>query len=118
MSKYGFDLDGTLEVPFIAQLARDLYEAGHEVHVVTGANSDTGPWTLEARQEQLAYLKVPYTELHRCFGTTLKDIAAEKVRVLRENKIKLMIDDMPEYCKAMAQAEVGQILFVVRPSLL
>lgn len=118
MSKYGFDLDGTLEVPHIAQLARDLYNAGHEVHVITGANADTGPWTLESRQEQLAYLQVPYTELHRCFGKTLTEIAAAKITVLKENKIKLMIDDMPEYCRPMAQAECAQVLFVVRPSLL
>ena len=40
MSKYGFDLDGTLDDPRILQLAKDLQSAGHAVYVISAGHLD------------------------------------------------------------------------------
>lgn len=111
MSRYAFDLDGTLDRPEIAQLANDLYAAGHEIHVVTGGHADTGEWTIEARKQKLAALNVNYTSIIRCFGATLDDIGREKARQLRALDAILMFDDAPIYVEHTSQ--ICTTLFVV-----
>jgi len=61
MSKYGFDLDGTLDNPNITQLARDLYEAGHSIYVISAAHMDTP--TTEEKVQKLKDMGMDYTEL-------------------------------------------------------
>ena len=102
MSTYAFDLDGTLDRPELAQLARDLFAAGHEVHIVTGARADVGEWTIAARQEKLASLAVNYTLIHRCFGATHDAVGSEKRRVCDEIGALLMFDDAPSYIKELS----------------
>lgn len=97
MSKYGFDLDGTLDIPAIAQLANDLYAAGHEVYIVTGGFGDRGEWTITEREKKLTRLKVRYTEIIRCLKPTFEEIGQEKGRVCHERGIILLFDDSDTY---------------------
>lgn len=36
MTNYAFDIDGTLTIPAIKNLANDLYDAGHVICIITG----------------------------------------------------------------------------------
>jgi len=104
MSKYGFDIDGTLTRTAIRLLACDLLKAGHEIHVITGALEDSGEWTIESRLAQLSELGVEYTKLHRCFGKNLWEVGEEKGRVCRENRIDLLFEDSSTYVRAVGDA--------------
>jgi hypothetical protein len=114
VSRYAFDLDDTLDVPVIAQLARDLHAAGHEVHVVTGCPADVGEWTVQARHEKLARLNVPFTELHRCWGQDIHSIGVSKGIVLRSLGDPLFIDDNPGLIRGAATISSCTKLWVVR----
>ena len=99
MSKYGFDIDGTLTRTSIARLANELFQAGHEIHVITGALRDEGMWTISARELQLKDLGVRYTELHRCFGDSLERIGAEKAKVCAGLGLVMMFEDSSTYIR-------------------
>lgn len=101
MSIYAFDLDGTLDRPELAQLANDLLAAGHEVHVVTGAQADIGEWTLEARHAKLASLGVSPSAIHRCFGLTYEEIGRKKREVCDSIGAILVFDDANSYVRQL-----------------
>lgn len=109
MSKYGFDLDGVLSRPALAQLANDLYDAGHDVYVVTGALADTGEWTLPARRLQLKRYGVRYTEILRVMDPDLGRIGELKGRVCDQFGITVLIDDSLLYLQG-----AGTVSSVVR----
>lgn len=101
MSVYAFDLDNTLERPEIAQLANDLYDAGHEVHVVTGGLADSGEWTMEARKARLAENGVRYTSLRRCLDPDIRNIGAIKGSVCHELGASVIFDDRADYLEGV-----------------
>ena len=98
---YGFDLDGTLTKPAIAQLANDLFDAGHRIYVITGGMADSGEWTIERRQELLAKLGVKYTKVVRCLAPSFREIADLKNKACQEYNISVMLDDMDIYLNAI-----------------
>jgi len=97
MSRYGFDLDGTLDREPIRQLARDLFEAGHKIYIVTGGLEDSGEWTAESRMQRLKDLGVPYTNIVRCLHPDITKIGAMKGDACRKLGIALLIDDSMMY---------------------
>lgn len=97
MSRYGFDLDGTLDRPALRDLCNALYDAGHQTYVITGGFEDSGEWTEEARRQRLADLGVRCTELRRCIALGFPLIAELKKRVCEELKIDVYFDDMVTY---------------------
>jgi len=101
MSIYAFDLDGTLDRLELAQLARDLHAAGHEIHIVTGALADIGEWTLAAREAKLAQLNVPYTTIQRCFGSTYEEIGRRKKEVCDALAVTVVLDDANSYIRQL-----------------
>jgi len=105
MSAYGFDLDDTLTVSGIRQMANDLFQAGHSVYVITGAFADTGEWTLEGRIQQLTDLGVSYTEIIRCIAPTWEEIGRMKGEACDRLHISVFIDDFDVYLNnALTQA--------------
>lgn len=104
MTAYGFDLDGTLDNLVLAQLANDLYDAGHEVWVVTGGLADTGEWTLEARERRLAALGVRYTGIVRCIHPDIRQVGLLKGRECERLGISVLVDDDRQYLEAVAVA--------------
>lgn len=113
MSKYGFDLDGTLTRPELAQLANDLYDAGHEVYVVTGALADTGEWTMSAREERLASLGIRYTEIVRAIDPDINQVGRRKGEACKERGISLLIDDALGYLQGVSQVSPTLCLLVL-----
>jgi tagatose-1,6-bisphosphate aldolase len=109
--KYGFDLDGTLDRPVIRDLCNILFDAGHEIYVITGGIADTGEWTEEARKEKLLKIGAKYTKIIRCLKPSFPEIAEEKDRMCKELSIDLFFDDMPVYIDAVKKNT--QCLFVV-----
>ena len=99
--KFGFDLDGTLDRTQIRLLSNALYEAGHEVHVITGGMTDTGEWTMAARIAKCDSLGIMRTAIHRAFGPDLHAIGLEKARILKELGIGLMFEDSSSYIRAI-----------------
>ena len=104
MTAYGFDLDGTLDQPALALLANDLYDAGHEVYVITGGLSDSGEWTLAAREDRLAALGVRCTDIIRCLDPDVRNIGALKGKACARLGITVMLDDMPLFMNGIATA--------------
>lgn len=55
--KIGFDLDGTLDKPAVLALAKKLWEAGCEIHIITGVFPESDPaLSYEAKLAKLARL--------------------------------------------------------------
>lgn len=114
MSIYAFDLDGTLDVPAIARLARDLYAAGHKIHVVTG-------WldpickdielVRQSKTQKLEALGVPYHEMHlvRAPVRDFSIVAKAKAEILKKIEAGLFIDDMIEFAQASFSVGVSSL---------
>lgn len=113
--KWGFDLDGTLSHEDIRDLANALFDAGHEVHVLTGFVPDGG-YTADMKVAKLKRLEVKYTKLHLCEGETMEDIGYTKAMIVRREGIKLMIDDDPTFVRQMVYYTNQPILMVVTRS--
>lgn len=113
MSRYAFDLDGTLDVPAIAQLARDLHAAGHEIHILTAALADEGWMTIPAKEEKLRRLGVPYTQMHRPCFPTQEQCGHAKGEILKELGDPLFIDDSPLFHQLVPQHSSAARLWVV-----
>ncbi len=103
MTAYGFDLDGTLDRPALAQLTNDLYDAGHKVYVVTGGLADTGEWTMAAREAKLAALGVHCTGIIRCLDPDIRMLGLLKGRECRRLGISVMFDDSSFYLRGIAE---------------
>ena len=112
--KIGFDLDGTLDVPALRDLANALHAAGHEVYVVTGGLADTGEWTMPAREQRLAALGVNCTEIVRCITPRIADIGALKAQACVEREIPILLDDSGMYIDGARAASSGLCLLQVR----
>lgn len=111
--KYGFDLDGTLDHPELLALANLLFDAGHEVHVLTGFVPGGGYTSLK-KYEKLARLGVRCTAVHLCEGETNEEIGYSKAVVLNRLGIPFMVDDDPVFVRQMAYYSGARILMVVR----
>lgn len=81
--KFGFDWGASLEVnESLRQIARDLFAAGHEVHLIPACGeypSDEiyGYW--------MDFIQVPYTGIHRC---VVREGDHEYTAGLKVNKMK------------------------------
>lgn len=113
MTAYGFDLDGTLDRPGLVQLANDLYDAGHEVYVITGGFSDSGEWTAEARRQRLVALGVRCTEVVRCLDRDLAEIGRMKGRACQEHGVSVMFDDFGVYLTGVGETSTAVRLLVL-----
>lgn len=96
--KYGFDLDGTLDRPVIAELARALHAAGHEIHIITASPFGNPKHSKNAKETKLAALRVPYHQLHIASGTFIDEMAKKKADFVQLNHIDFFIDDMFDFC--------------------
>lgn len=113
MTSYGFDLDGTLDRPALAQLANDLYDAGHEVYVVTGGLSDEGEWSAAAREQRLAALGVRCTAIVRCIDPDTWRIGALKGEACARLGISVLVDDSCHYLEKVPDASDAVRLLVL-----
>lgn len=113
MTAYGFDLDGTLDRPALAQLANDLYDAGHEVYVITGGLADAGEWSQQAREQKLAVLGVRCTGIIRCISADVRGIGALKGRQCARLGISVIIDDDLRYLDSAGAASDAVRLLVL-----
>lgn len=110
--KWGFDLDGTLDHIEIRDMCNALYDAGHEIHILTGFVPGGG-YTAEDKLAKIERLGVKYSKLHLCEGDTMEDIGYTKAQILRNYNIPLMIDDDPTFVKQMAYYSTSRILMVI-----
>lgn len=112
MSKYGFDLDGTLDKPHLVTLANDLICAGHEVHIISGCFLDADWQNEEAKQKKLIRLGVDHRAiLHvihalrvgegRDLVYVLRDLGMRKGALVEELGIIAMFDDSQDYINDM-----------------
>jgi hypothetical protein len=111
--KWGFDLDGTLDHEEIRALANILFDLEHEVHVLTGF-FPTGTYTEQMKYDKLKRLGVRCTQLHLCEGSNMEDIGYTKAQILNRLGIRFMVDDDPDFVKAMVHYSQARILMVVR----
>jgi hypothetical protein len=113
MTAYGFDLDGTLDRPALARMANDLYDAGHEVYVVTGGLAEAGAWTLEARKRKLAALGVRYTKIVRCIDPDIRKLGVMKGLECSRLGIDVLLDDSRLYLDGIAAVSGAVRLLVL-----
>lgn len=115
LKRVGFDLDGTLDRPEIAALARLLYAAGVEIHVITvGALGGDAPEDAEAmymrKIERLTFLDVPFTKVHVVTGDNFSDAGEEKAAIINAYEIPIMVDDAPTFVSVMVKDTSAMIL--------
>lgn len=108
--KCGFDLDGTLDHPEIRNLCNALFDAGHEVHILTGY-WPTGNYTEQMKHDKIARLGVRYTQLHLCEGASMAEIGQTKAAILNRYGIEFMIDDPLRY--RIGRAPALQLLITI-----
>lgn len=101
--KFGFDLDGTLDVPVIREIAAAVLAAGHEVHIITASIEGKPEFSRPAKLAKLDRLKVKYTHLFLAMGYMFDECVAEKARYVQEEKIDFFIDDMFEFCNGVSK---------------
>lgn len=111
--KWGFDLDGTLDHEEIRDLANVLFDAGHEVHILTGSVPGSD-YTEEKKVAKCHRLGVRYTQLHLCAGNSMEEIGYVKAQYLNRLGIKFMVDDDPIFVRQMAHYSPARLLMVVR----
>lgn len=115
---FAFDLDGTLDRPELAQLANLLFDAGHDIHVITAhAIAVAGYYaTRESKVKKLDKLGVRYTKLHLASGANYSEVGLDKARVIREEGIEVMFDDSTTFCNMMAEYSNAVVLRVREPN--
>lgn len=113
MTAYGFDLDGTLDRPALARMANDLYDAGHDVYVVTGGLAEAGEWTLAARKRKLKALGVRYTAVVRCIDPDIRKLGVLKGTECSRLGIDVLIDDSSSYLNGVAAVSSAVRLLVL-----
>ena len=111
--KFGFDLDGTLDHEEIKTLANILYDAGQEVHVLTGFVPEGG-YTEDMKIDKLRRLGIRCTQVHLCEGENMEEIGYTKAQTLNRPGIAFMVDDDPTFVKQMVHYSNARILLVVR----
>jgi hypothetical protein len=62
--RFGFDLDGCLDKPELRELARILFAAGHEIHIITAIFPDAPNQTHHVKHEKVNRLRIAHTKLH------------------------------------------------------
>lgn len=113
MSTYAFDLDGTLDKPWITQLCNDLYDAGHTILIVTGGLADSGEWTVPAREQRLQQLGVKYSEIVRVIDPDIQKIGGLKGRICAERKAIVLFDDADMYLVGAYKSGYGRLCKVL-----
>lgn len=119
LTKIGFDLDGTLDRPEIAALARLLYAAGVEIHIITvGALDGDGPEATEVmharKVERLAFLSIPYQHLHVVTGANFDEAGEEKAAIVNYYELPIVIDDSGSFVKALV-ADTSAMVLHLKP---
>src|SRR6266478_1724156 len=93
--KIGFDLDGTLDRPHIAELCRVLLAGSHEVHIITGVFPEALGWQdHKAHLHVLTAMPSTYDRAYR-----LTDLGLRKGALCEELGITLFLDDSALYCE-------------------
>lgn len=113
MSKYGFDLDGTVSVPAVRDLANDLFDAGHEIYIITGGLADSGEWTMAAREARLALYGVRYTEIIRCIDPDINQLGRIKGAECNRLGVTVIFDDAIPYLQGIGEVSSVQRMLVV-----
>jgi hypothetical protein len=113
MTVYAFDLDGTLDRPGLVRLANDLYDAGHDVYVVTGGLADMGEWTMQAREAKLTALGARYTQIVRVIDPDIGQIGRLKGEACDRLNAAILVDDAPAY---LAGASTSAVKLLVLPA--
>lgn len=119
--RIGFDLDGTLDRPALAELAKSLLADGHEVHIITGVFDEAGDWQNGAakyvklvglgiqcheypavRQHGTAMLHVLHA-VDVSFGLEyrLRDLGLRKGALCHKFGITMFFDDSETYCEML-----------------
>jgi len=134
----GFDLDGTLEKPGMAQLLKTLLAAGHEVHIMSGVFLESGPWQDQtAKRMKLVRLQIPIMEpfdlqlareqrralLHIVEAVSnkefdrdyrLADIGLRKGALCFKYGVEIFFDDSALYCEMIPKMSGGTTVIHVR----
>lgn len=138
---FGFDLDGTLDSPAVAELARTLILAGVSVHIITGTFGESGDYqSAEAKERKLVRLRIPFvfpvtddsgrplrtytpglatlhvlTAVDPSYGTEyrLRDLGLRKGSLCEELGIDLFVDDSELYCEMIPKMSGGTALLRV-----
>jgi hypothetical protein len=133
--KIGFDLDGTLDRPILANLCKALLAEGHEVHVITGTFSESGAYQApRAKRAKLMRIGIPFTDgftgwapgngqalLHVLdavdvkFGTEyrLRDLGLRKGALCEEYGVEVFFDDSEVYCEMIPKMSGGTTVLQV-----
>lgn len=134
--KVGFDLDGCLDKPAIAELAKKLINDGVEVHIITGNFPEAGNWQQsEAKCAKLDRLGIRYFDpsktqsLHLNYAHLhiisampetysrdyrLADIGMRKGELCERLGITLMFDDSDLYCDMIPKMAGATTILHVR----
>lgn len=131
----GFDLDGTLDHPALADMCRAMLLAGHEVHIISGRFPEAGSWQDveekrqkldamnifhfmdgEEAQEDAAMLHVLDAVEHKKFDIDYRrgDLGMRKGDLCRRLGVQVYIDDSASFCESFRAMNRGCALLQVK----
>lgn len=114
---FAFDLDGTLDRPEVADLARLLLRTGHEVHIITGVFLEAGDWQCDAaKHEKLKRIGgLDDAKVHVLWAMPetyprdyrLADLGLRKGALCEKLGVRMLFDDNETYCEMAKKMHGG-----------
>jgi len=125
----GFDLDGTLDKPELAELAKYFLAGGHIVHVITSTFPESGPWqSMESKFAKLVRIGIPmnhdltnknpirgHATLHvllpidkdvePSIDARLRDLGLQKGNLTQRLGCDLFFDDSATFCEMIPRMD-------------
>jgi hypothetical protein len=123
----GFDLDGTLDKPALAELALALDRSGHEVHVISGMFPDA-PWQNEihkkAKMERLGLHRISYSgrlhileaipvDTNKDLNYVLRDLGLRKGALCEQLGITMFFEDSEIYADMIPKMSRGTTVALI-----
>jgi len=100
--KIAFDIDGTLTIPAVNELAKFLIDNGAEVHVITGSLSNDYSAVAaikreQHREKQLKLLGIVAEKVWICAGVTTAEVGMKKAQICSNVGIDIIFEDSEEF---------------------
>jgi hypothetical protein len=109
MARYGFDIDGTVNIAEVAHLARTLMKTGHKVYFITA-----NPASRKTVKAKLHNLNLEgYKKLLQVDGKTDDKIGQQKGHLCDKYRIAVFFDNNPTVLKGITKVSAVARLMVM-----
>lgn len=103
---YGGTISGSANTPVILKLARDISKRCKTIHCISANYKESQ----ESLKKKILSLKIPWAGIHIVeAGVSDYHTGINKVLVMKQLGIKLLIDDSEDVCRAVRDSGLGAL---------